>query len=120
MGGRYGGLESFGKAAWEEYVKVLGEREAVHAMCEDYRASASVDLVESRKDIEEGRRIKCPVRVLWGKHGVIEKCFDAVREWREVAEEGVEVTGRGVDCGHYIPEQAPDVVLENIREFFRE
>jgi haloacetate dehalogenase len=118
MGGRYGGWESFDKGAWEEYVKVLGEREAVHAMCEDYRASATVDLVEAKEDIGERRRIKCPVRVLWGKHGVIEKCFDAVREWRDVAEEGVEVTGMSVNCGHYIPEQAPDVVLENIKEFF--
>jgi len=118
MGGRYGGLESFDKGAWEEYVKVLGERDAVHAMCEDYRASVSVDLAEARKDIEQGKKIKCPVMVLWGKHGVIEKCFDAVAEWKEVADEGVDVTGMSVDCGHYIPEQAPGVVLEKIREFF--
>jgi len=120
MKGRAGGFRSFGEQAWEEYVKVLGEKEAVHAMCEDYRASASVDLDESRKDLEDGKLIKCPIRVLWGKHGVIEKCFDAIQEWKDVAEERVGVSGMSVDCGHYIPEQAPDVVLKSIEEFFTE
>jgi haloacetate dehalogenase len=118
MGGRSGGYKGFAKEAWEEYVKVLGEREAVHAMCEDYRASASVDLDESRKDLDEGKKIKCPVRVLWGKQGVIEKCFDATKEWRAVAEEGVDVSGKSVDCGHYLPEQAPNEVLKEIRNYF--
>jgi pimeloyl-ACP methyl ester carboxylesterase len=87
-------------------------------MCEDYRASASVDLDESRKDLDEGKKIKCPVRVLWGKQGVIEKCFDATKEWRAVAEEGVDVSGKSVDCGHYLPEQAPNEVLKEIRNYF--
>jgi haloacetate dehalogenase len=118
MKGRVGGFVGFGREAWEEYVKVLTEREAVHAMCEDYRASSTLDLVESRRDLEEERKIRCPVHVLWGKHGVIEKCFDAIQEWKAVTEEGLEVTGRSVDCGHYIPEQAHKIVLENIRELF--
>jgi pimeloyl-ACP methyl ester carboxylesterase len=120
MKGRAGGYRDFEEGAWEEYVKVLGEKEAVHAMCEDYRASVSVDLDESRRDLEEGKLIKCPTRVLWGKQGVIEKCFDAVSEWKDVAQKGVDVSGMGVDCGHYIPEQAPDVVLKIIEEFFTE
>jgi len=118
MGGRHGGMKTFDKDCFEEYVRVLKDPVAVHTMCEDYRASASIDMDEAREDIKKGRLIKCPVRVLWGKHGVIEKCFDALKEWREVAEQGVEVSGHNVDCGHYIPEQAPDVVVENIRELF--
>jgi haloacetate dehalogenase len=118
MGGRYAPLSMWEKSVWEEYVKVLERPEAVHAMCEDYRASATVDLEESRRDIEEGRLIRTPLRILWGKHGVIEKCFDAVGEWKGVAEEAVEVTGGNVDCGHYVPEEAPDVVIKNIKEFF--
>ncbi|KUJ18666.1 putative epoxide hydrolase [Mollisia scopiformis] len=102
--------------AWEEYVKALEDPAAVHSMCEDYRASASVDLDEARKDIEDGRKIQCHLRVLWGKKGVIEKCFDALAEWRSVCEG--EVSGHVVDSGHYIPEEKPDVVIENIREFF--
>ena len=75
---------------------------------------------ESKRDLEAGRKIKCPIKVLWGKHGVIEKCFDAVEEWKAVAEKGVEVSGTSVNSGHYIPEQAPEVVLENIKQFFVE
>lgn len=118
MGGRYASVEMFNKTVFEEYVKGLGDSETVHAMCEDYRAAATLDLEEARKDIEEGRAIKCPLRVLWGKHGVIERCFDAVGEWKSVAEKGVEVDGESVDCGHYIPEEKPEVVVKNILEFF--
>ena len=118
MGGRHAGLGVFEKECWEEYVSVLEREEAVHAMCDDYRASESLDLEEAREDLSSGKRIKCPIRVLWGKFGVIEKCFDALAEWRSVAESGVDVSGHGVSCGHYIPEEAPDTVVENIKEFF--
>lgn len=116
MGGRYAPLSMFNPECFEEYVKGLSNPDAVHAMCEDYRAAASLDMDEARKDIEAGRLIQTPLRVLWGKHGVIEKCFDAVKEWSAVSKSSVE--GMNVNCGHYIPEEAPDVVVRNIREFF--
>ena len=119
MGRRYASLEMFDASCWEEYVRVLGEPEAVHAMCEDYKAAASVDIDEAREDIARRRYIKSPLRVLWGKHGVIEECFDAVKEWREVAEHGLDVGGGSVDCGHYIPEESPNAVVMNIKEFFK-
>ena len=119
MGGRHAGLAAFDADVFEEYVKVLEDPNAVHAMCEDYRASASVDMDEAREDLKEGNLIRCPLRVLWGKHGVIEKCFDAVKEWKDVAAPGVEVDGQNVDCGHYIPEEAPSVVIKNIKSYFK-
>ncbi|KAG0651059.1 Fluoroacetate dehalogenase [Hyphodiscus hymeniophilus] len=119
MGGRHAGLAPFDAGVFEEYVRVLEDTDAVHAMCEDYRASASVDMDEAKDDLEEGRLIHCPLRVLWGRHGVIERCFDAVREWKDVAAPDVNVDGASVDCGHYIPEEAPDVVSQNIKLFFR-
>ncbi|KAI9731100.1 MAG: hypothetical protein M1818_007957 [Claussenomyces sp. TS43310] len=115
MGSRYAGLKVFNADALEQYLKVLEQPDAIHAMCEDYRASASVDLDEARADLAAGRRIKAPLRALWGAHGVIEKCLDALKEWREVSD--AEVTGQSVDCGHYIPEEKPDVVLQHIKEF---
>jgi pimeloyl-ACP methyl ester carboxylesterase len=118
MGGRHAGLGAFNRHAFDEYVKVLEQPEAVHAMCEDYRAGASVDMEEAQEDLKYRRLIRCSLRVLWGKHGVIEKCFDAVKDWKDVAALGVEVDGGNVECGHYIPEEAPDVVVENIRSFF--
>jgi pimeloyl-ACP methyl ester carboxylesterase len=118
MGGRHAGLAVFDKDNFEEYVKVMEDPDAVHAMCEDYRASASVDMDEAKDDIREGRLIQCPLKVFWGKHGVIEKCFDALKEWKDVAAPGVKIDGGNVDCGHYIPEEAPDFVARNIQSFF--
>jgi haloacetate dehalogenase len=117
--GRRGGLEMFDKSCWEEYVQVLEDPTAVHSMCEDYRASASVDLVDARVGIKDGNLIKTPLRLLWAKKGVIEKCFDAVKEWKDVvAEAGIPIDGHSVDCGHYIAEEAPDEVVKEIRDFF--
>jgi haloacetate dehalogenase len=115
MGGRYAPLSMFHPDCFEEYVKRLSNPDTVHAMCEDYRAAASLDMDEARKDIAAGRLIETPLRVLWGKHGVIEKCFDAVKEWTAVSKASVD--GIAVDCGHYIPEEAPDVVTQHILRF---
>jgi haloacetate dehalogenase len=84
-------------------------------MCEDYRASASIDLEHDRADIERGAKIGCPLRILWGDQGVIEKCFDALAEWRQVARDA---SGRALPCGHYIPEEAPDELLAEMLSFF--
>lgn len=119
MGGRQGeGLKIFDEHCFEQYVKNLSDPDTVHAMCQDYRAAATLDMDEQKRDLAEGRHIKCPLRVLWGQHGVVEKCFDAISEWRKVTETGVSVDGYAVDSGHYIPEQAPHELLSAIREFF--
>jgi haloacetate dehalogenase len=99
-----------------EYMAQFTDQDGVHAMCEDYRAAAGIDLVEAREDREKGRKVMCPVRVLWGKTGVIEKSFDCLGEWRAVSEGSV--TGEAVESGHYIAEQVPDVLLKHIKEFF--
>lgn len=118
MGGRQeGGLSIFADECFEAYVEGLSDPATVHAMCQDYRASASLDMEEQRRDLAEGRHIKCPLRVLWGKNGVIEKGFDALAEWRKVTEKGVSVDGHTVDSGHYVPEEAPDEVVTAIQEF---
>ncbi|KAF3771082.1 alpha/beta-hydrolase [Cryphonectria parasitica EP155] len=119
MGGRQlGGTGIFEPECFDKYVAGMSDPDCVHAMCEDYRAAATLDLDEQRADLEGSRRIRCPLRVLWGKAGVVEKRFDALREWRKVVEEGVKVDGYAVDSGHYIPEHAPDDVLAAIQEFF--
>jgi pimeloyl-ACP methyl ester carboxylesterase len=119
MGGRQGdGLEIFDKDCYEYYASIMQDPDAVHAMCNDYRAAATLDLEEARQDLKDGRKIKCPVRILWGKYGVIERCFDALAEWRLVSDADVAVDGQAVESGHYIPEQQPEAVVAAIREFF--
>lgn len=120
MGGRQEeGLRIFSEECWEIYVKAFGDAETVHAMCQDYRAAATLDLEEARADLERMRLVECPLLVMWGKHGVIEKCFDAVKEWRAVTKRDVAVEGHAVDSGHYIPEEAPDEVVAAIMRFLK-
>lgn len=115
-GGGYSGKGVFHEEAMQEYGMLFRDEETLHAMCEDYRAAATIDLVEARRDLEEGKKVKCPVRVLWGKNGVVEKKFDALGEWRKVCEG--EVSGEAVPSGHYIAEEVPDVLMRHVREFF--
>ena len=91
-------------SALESYKANLDNFDSVHAMCEDYRASApgAVDLRRDAEDIAAGRKVRMPLKVLWGAKGIIEKCFDAMAEWSAVCELAVE--GRSVPTGHYIPE----------------
>ncbi|KAH8704743.1 putative epoxide hydrolase [Talaromyces proteolyticus] len=118
MGARHAGLGPFTAACLAEYKKNLTDTQTVHAMCEDYRAAASIDLEEAKQDIAEGRHVQCPLTVFWGAHGVIEKCFDAVAEWKKVSTSTVE--GKALDCGHYIPEERPEDVLASVLEFLVE
>lgn len=118
MAGRQdGGLSIFEPSCFDYYASVLEDPAAVHSMCHDYRASATLDLDEARADLKDGKLVKCPLMVLWGKYGVIEKSFDAVKEWKAVTEEGITVSGHNVDSGHYIPEQASGEVVAAVREF---
>jgi len=87
---------------------------AIHAMCEDYRAAASIDLEHERLD--EGRLIECPVHALWGERGVVNRLYTPVADWQAKAR-GV-VTGAPTPTGHYIPEEAPDLLFEEMRRFF--
>jgi haloacetate dehalogenase len=107
-----GGLKHFDKRAIAEYVRVFRDPRTIHATCEDYRASAGIDLEHDRRD--RNRKLKMPALVLWGKRGVINAMFDPLKDWREVA---VDVRGKALDCGHFLPEEAPDAVLRELRRF---
>lgn len=118
MGGREGHtLEIFDKACYEKYAALFENPDGVHAMCNDYRAAATLDLDEQTADLAEGRLIRTPLRVIWGKKSHIEKCFDGLKEWQAVADKNVLVEGYSVDSGHYIPEETPDEVVKAILEF---
>ena len=102
----------FAPEALVEYKRCFREPATIHATCEDYRAAASIDLDHDRADLD--RRITCPLLVLWGAHGVIERCFDALAEWRARADQ---VTGRVLPCGHYLAEEAPEETLKDLLAF---
>ena len=113
------GLSIFETSCFDSYVQGLGDWATIHAMCHDYRASSTIDLDEAREDLKQGRKIKCPLLVLWGEHGIINKCFSAIEEWKKVAHDGTQVDGYVIDSGHYIPEQRPEDIVNAIKDFLR-
>jgi haloacetate dehalogenase len=117
MGGRSGGLAPFDPRAFAEYIRALSGPGAAHATCEDYRAAAGIDLEHDRADRERGLRLAMPLQVLWGEHGVVQRCFRPLDEWRRVAGD---VRGEALPCGHYIPEEAPDALLARALPFLAE
>jgi len=112
---RFTGLAPFMPDAWPEYVRAFSHPATIHATCEDYRAAASVDLEHDAADIAACRKVTCSLLVLWGGHGIVERCFDALAEWRKVA---TDVQGRALPCGHYVPEEVPDLLAEELISFF--
>ncbi|RZI77954.1 MAG: alpha/beta hydrolase [Variovorax sp.] len=115
MGGRHAGLAPFTPEALAEYERCAGIEGTAHAICEDYRASASIDLEHDRADITGGRRLAQPLQVLWGAHGAVGKCFDVLALWRERA---LHVSGHSLPCGHYLPEEAPRQIADAALPFF--
>jgi haloacetate dehalogenase len=101
-----------------EYARHRTDPEMIHAMCEDYRASASIDLKLDRADIAAGRKIACPLLALWAAKGLYPRLFDDVLGiWKE---EGVEVSGRALaQATHNLQESAPEETLAELRAFLK-
>jgi haloacetate dehalogenase len=114
IGRRSAGLAPFDERALAEYDRCLALPGAAHGLCEDYRAAAGIDLDHDRADRAAGRRMETPTLVLWGRDGVIERCFRPLDEWRRVAGD---VRGQALPCGHYIAEEAPTLLLQHVDAF---
>lgn len=100
--------------AFAEYLRCFRDPATVHATCEDYRAAATIDLVHDEADLDQ--KISCPVLALWGEKGFLHKNYDVPAVWRERA---VDVYGKALPCGHFIPEEAPEETLAELRNFLR-
>ena len=116
MGSRSAGLQPFTAPALAEYVRCIQLPGTARGICEDYRASASIDLEHDREDIDAGRQLNLPVLVLWGAQGTVGRCFDPLAEWQKVA---IDVRGQALPCGHYIGEEVPQLLLEHVLPFLR-
>ena len=116
MGGRHAGLAPFTPEALAEYERCAAIAGTGTSICEDYRASAGIDLEHDRADVAAGRRLTQPLRVLWGEHGAVGRCFDVLALWRERA---TQVTGEALPCGHYLAEELPEQVAAQALNFFQ-
>lgn len=116
MGKRHAGLAAFAPDALAEYERCVQIPGTAESICEDYRASATLDLVHDRADVAAGLHLAQPLRVLWGEHGAVGQCFDVLSLWRDRAKD---VSGRSLPCGHYIAEEAPVLLLAEVLDFFK-
>ena len=107
-------VHPFSEAAYAEYLRCMKLPGTAHAFCEDYRASAGIDLEHDREDRRAGRMVEAPVLVLWGAAGVVARCFDPLEEWRRVASD---VQGKALPAGHYLPEEVPELLLDQVLAF---
>jgi haloacetate dehalogenase len=99
-----------------EYLRNRTDPASIHAMCEDYRASASIDLKIDAVDIKEGKKIQCPLLVLWAATGSMGKLYDVLTIWKD---EGVNVTGKGLPGSHNLQESASKETLAELQQFLR-
>jgi haloacetate dehalogenase len=108
------GASLFAPEALEDYRRAWNDPATIHAMCEDYRAAATYD--RALDDADRGvKRISCPLLALWGKRNSLDRWYDVLGVWRDWADD---VRGRAIDCGHYLPEEAPEETLAELRAFF--
>ena len=113
LGGWGTGLVHFHPAALAEYERCFRDPEMIHASCEDYRAAASIDLEHDAV----AQKVTCPMLVLWGERGVVNRLFNPLADWRAVA---TDVRGRALAAGHYLAEEVPDETLRELMRFFAE
>jgi haloacetate dehalogenase len=98
-----------------EYLRTFSNP-TIHATCEDFRAAADIDLEMDEADDRAGRKIQCPLHVLWGAKGTVGVLWDVLATWREKC--AAPVTGRALNCGHFLQEESPQELIAELLQFF--
>jgi haloacetate dehalogenase len=107
--------ELMGEEAYADLRRALHDPEVVHAMLEDYRAGLGIDCEHERADREAGRKLACPVLLLWAARDDTEELYgDPLPIWEPWADD---VRGRALDSGHHMAEEVPDAVAAAVRDF---
>lgn len=111
-----GDLSVFGEGALAHYRHFFTQPERIHATCEDYRAGAFVDFETDAADVAAGRKIACPVQVLWGAAGIAAEGSGPLETWMIWADD---LRGQAIDSGHFIAEENPKETLAALLPFLR-
>jgi haloacetate dehalogenase len=102
------------------YEQALRDPQHAHAICEEYRAAATIDRDHDRADRAAGRRIACPLLVLWSEKGALGSWYGKeggpLGIWKAWADD---VQGHGLDAGHFFPEEQPEATAQALMRFFR-
>ena len=110
-----GDRSRFHPDALVDYLAAVHDPAVIHAMCQDYRAGATIDHELDEADLAAGRRIRCPLLVLWAGRDELEDWFDVLETWRTWADD---VRGHALDCGHFLAEERPEDVARHLSAFF--
>jgi haloacetate dehalogenase len=110
------GMGTIEPEALAEYERCFAPYETTHSMCEDYRASAGIDLDHDRTSRAQSDPIACDTLVLWGERGVVQRLFKPLALWQ--AQCSAVVTGQALPAGHFIPEELPTETAQNLAAFF--
>jgi haloacetate dehalogenase len=105
---------AIGPDVMNEYVRAFSPA-VIHASCEDFRAAADIDLEMDKADDTVGWKIQCPLHVLWSSKGTVGSMWDVIAAWREKS--AASVTGKPVDCGHFLQEERPEEILTEVGQF---
>ena len=105
----------FTPEALNDYLRCFNNPGTIHAVCEDYRAGASIDLVHDDADFEQ--KVNCPMLAMWSSTGYVGRTQDVLKIWQNYA---TDVRGKSLTCGHYIAEEMPDEAYAAIKEFLSE
>jgi len=101
-------------AVMDDYIRCFRDPATIAGSCADYRSAASTDLVHDDETFVAGRRLDCPVLVLWGAQAFVGRGYEPLAVWRQYA---ADVRGHPLPTGHFLPEEAPDLVIAALRDF---
>jgi haloacetate dehalogenase len=110
------GLSFFKEERLAEYIRCFKNPATIHAMCEDYRATATVDLAMDTVDFNAGRKVTTPLLVLWGATGSVGRHFKPLEIWQRYASNIV--GAEALPCGHYLAEETPNETYDALYRFF--
>jgi len=105
----------FDPIALNDYLDCVKNPETIKAICEDYRAAATIDLIDDKKSRDNNIKIKAPTLVLWGNKGKLEQWYEPLSIWQNYCSS--DLRGNAINSGHYLAEENPDEILKNIKLF---
>jgi haloacetate dehalogenase len=101
-------------AVMAEYIRCFSDPATIAATCADYRAAGTTDLADDEASATAGEKITCPTLVLWGEQSFVGREYQPLEVWREYA---ADVRGRALPAGHFLAEEVPGLILDELRTF---
>ena len=105
----------FHPKALSDYLECIKNPETINAICEDYRAAATIDMIDDKKSRDDNIKINVPLLILWGNKGKLEQWYQTLSIWKKYCSK--EVKGNAINSGHYLAEENPGEVIESIKNF---